>query len=179
MICLVRHGEAAAGWGHAADPGLSPLGEKQAEAVTTTLKAAKAERIVASPMARCQQTSLPFAHESGLAVATDRTVGEIPTPDGLEDRVAWLREFMAGSWSNAPALLKGWREDLIRTIETMPDHTVVFTHFVAINTIVGHLGGSQNVTSFRPGHCSVTWLAKGADRLVVEQLGSEAATKIL
>ena len=37
MICLVRHGEAEAGWGTSPDPGLSALGLKQAEAVAEQL----------------------------------------------------------------------------------------------------------------------------------------------
>ena len=38
MIYLVRHGEAAAGWGDHPDPGLSALGQKQAKAVAVELQ---------------------------------------------------------------------------------------------------------------------------------------------
>ena len=179
MIYFVRHGEAEAGWGHAPDPGLSALGREQAEAVAHRLESEYIEHAFASPMARCQQTSQPFARESGLTVRTEPAVSEIPTPGGLDDRVAWLRGFMSGDWNEAPQLLHDWRETLLARVAALPDHTVVFSHFIAINTIVGHLQGAESVTSFRPGHCSVTSLTRTGGKLAVETLGSEAATRVL
>lgn len=179
MIRLIRHGEAAAGWGQADDPGLSPLGHRQAEAVGQALMEEPATTLFTSPMARCQETSLPFARLSGLSPGIETAVSEIPTPDGLEDRVAWLRGFMAGNWQEAPELLTDWRATLLDTVRALPAETVVFTHFIAINTIVGALNGSDDVTSFRPGHCSVTRIRRRKDGLELESLGSEAATRVL
>ena len=179
MIYFVRHGEAEAGWGTAPDPGLSALGLRQAEAVAEQLSQETVNQILASPMRRCQETSRPFATESGLKVATEPAVSEIPTPEGLDDRVIWLRGFMAGTWDAAPAVVADWRETLIGKLASIEDHTVVFSHFIAINTIVGHLTGSDLVTSFTPGHCSVTKLERKNDVLRVVETGSEAATKVL
>ena len=179
MIYLIRHGEASAGWGHADDPGLSERGHHQAEAVARSLEAETVGQIVASPMARCQQTALPYAALSGLNVTTDPSVSEIPTPEDLSDRVAWLRGFMSGNWDEALPLLHDWRTRLIDAVTALPDETAVFTHFIAINAIAGHLQGSREVTAFRPGHCSVTRLSKSPAGLRLESLGSEAATQIL
>ena len=179
MICLVRHGEAAAGWGHANDPGLSPLGKRQAKVVGNKLSTLGFKHGFASPMARCQETSQPFSRKSGIAVATEPNVSEIPTIPGLEDRVSWLKQFMSGTWGEAEPILQDWRAALIATVEALPDHSVVFTHFIAINTIVGYLEGSQAVTSFRPGYCSMTMLERGPSGLSVLERGSEAATQIL
>lgn len=179
MIYFVRHGEAEAGWGTAPDPGLSALGLKQAEAVAAELEKHSVSQILASPMRRCQETSRPYANLSGLPVATDPAVSEIPTPEGLSDRVEWLRGFMAGTWDAAPSAVADWRSDLISRLASIEDETVVFSHFIAINTIVGHLEGSDLVTSFRPGHCSVTILKRDGDTLSVERRGSEAATRVL
>lgn len=179
MICLVRHGEAASGSGHAADPGLSELGQTQAEAIGQFLSREPFSTAIASPMSRCQQTSRPFARLTGLAIATEPAVSEIPTPEGLDDRIAWLRGFMSGTWDEALPLLHDWRAALLSAVDALPDNTVVFTHFVAINTIVGHADGSQLVTSFRPDHCSVTRLERGKNGLEVTERGSESATRIL
>ena len=179
MIYFVRHGEAEAGWGTAPDPGLSALGLKQAEAVAAELGKQSVSQIIASPMRRCQETSRPFASTSRLHVATDPAVSEIPTPEGLSDRVEWLRGFMAGSWDAAPSVVADWRSDLISRLATIENDTVVFSHFIAINTIVGHLEGSDLVPSFRPGHCSVTVLKREGNKLSVDRRGSEAATKVL
>ncbi|WP_084419172.1 histidine phosphatase family protein [Henriciella litoralis] len=179
MIYLVRHGEASAGWGSAPDPGLSTLGKRQAEVVADTLNQKPLKRAFASPMQRCQETAAPFSRLSGQTIETDPRVTEIPTPDGLDDRVAWLQGFMAGKWDAAPAVVSEWRADLLTAIEAMPEDSVVFTHFIAINTIVGHLEGSDLVTNFRPGHCSVTQIEKLEGGLKLFELGSEAATKVL
>ena len=179
MIYLVRHGEAEAGWGTAPDPGLSELGHKQAEMAAEHLAAHTVTSLFCSPMKRCQETALPFSKRSGLEIETNSLVSEIPTPDGLDDRVAWLRGFMGGDWNAAPALLHDWRTGLLDAVQALPDDTVVFTHFIAINTIAGYLKGEQNVTSFRPGHCSVTILRKMDGGLEVSELGSEASTKVL
>lgn len=179
MIYLVRHGEAESGWGHAPDPGLSDLGRMQARAVAEILSGTRIEHAFASPMARCQQTSAPFITSSGLDIATEPAVSEIPTPEGLDDRVAWLRSFMSGTWDEALPLLQDWRKALIGRVESLPENSVVFSHFVAINTTAGYLTGSPKVTSFRPGHCSITRLEKGADGLSVAEFGSEAATRVL
>lgn len=179
MICLVRHGEAEAGWGHAADPGLSALGRKQAETVGKELAREPFDHAFSSPMARCRQTAAPFADLSGLSPEIDPLVSEIPTPEGLEDRVSWLRGFMAGDWQEAPALIADWRQALLDRVDALPGNAVVFTHFIAINTVVGHIKGSGSVTTFRPGHCSVTRLRRTPTGLEIEALGSEAATRIL
>jgi len=179
LIYLVRHGEAAAGWGHAADPGLSGLGHKQARAVAEVLAIHDISQIFASPMARCQETALPFSQRTGLDIVTEPDVTEIPTPDGLDDRVAWLRGFMASEWDAALPLISGWKDRLLARLSALPDNSVVFTHFIAINTIVGHLEGSNLVTSFRPGHCSVTQLASKDGTCTVAERGSEAATQVL
>ncbi|GGB58627.1 MULTISPECIES: histidine phosphatase family protein [Henriciella] len=179
MIWLIRHGEAAAGWGDADDPGLSGLGRKQAFHAADILRSAPVTRAISSPMKRCQQTADAFTSRSGMSFDTVNAVTEIPTPAGLDDRRAWLSGFMSGDWSAAPALLKDWRDGLIAAVEGLPDNTAVFTHFVAINAIVGHLNNVPGVTVFRPANCSITTLTRSGSALSVDKLGSEAATRIL
>ena len=179
MIWLIRHGEAAASWGEADDPGLSDLGRKQAAHAAELLVAQPVDKAITSPMARCRETAQAFASRSGLPLAVEPAVTEIPTPAGLTDRRAWLSGFMAGKWSDAPDLLKSWKQTLLQSIEAIPDNTAVFTHFVAINAIASHLMGNDDVTVFRPANCSITTLHRQSGDLAVHSLGSEAATQVL
>lgn len=178
MIYLVRHGEAASSWGSHPDPGLSEKGQTQAEAVAAILPTDITSALT-SPMQRCRETSAPFAQLSGLDVRVEPFVTEIPTPDEIEDRVIWLRALMSGQWDSTPQLIKDWRANLIKTVSALPPQTVVFSHFIAINALVGHLEGSQDVTVFKPDHCSVTVLDQGADGLNLVKRGDEAGTKVL
>ncbi|MEM9668854.1 MAG: histidine phosphatase family protein [Pseudomonadota bacterium] len=177
MIFLVRHGEAAASWGEHDDPGLSDTGRDQAERAALELMALGAHQSVTSPMRRCRETAEAFEDLAGLSSRVENAVSEIKTPDGVADRVSWLREVMAGDW---PADLADWRSRAFDAIANLPDGTAVFSHFVAINAIVGSLTSDPRVLVFKPGHCSVTQLRRGADsKLSVEAMGSEAVTRVL
>lgn len=179
MIYLVRHGEAAAGWGEHPDPGLSDKGWIQAEAVATRLSALDISTAMTSPMTRCQDTASAYAEVSGKTLTIEPNVTEIPTPSDVEDRRTWLRDLMAGQWDDTPDLVQTWHRNLLKTISGVPDNTVVFSHFIAINAIVGHLSGASAVTVFRPNYCSVTVLEKTGAGLRLVERGESLETRVL
>lgn len=179
MIYLIRHGEAAASWGSHPDPGLSENGRMQAEAVAQRLMNEPISHAITSPMARCQETGSFFANSSDLNLSIVPAVTEIPTPSDVTDRVPWLRALMSGEWKDAPDLVQNWRRGLIDKLTELPDGTVVFTHFVAINAIVGHLEGTDTVTVFRPNYCSVTTVENTAGELRLFARGDSLETKVL
>ncbi|MEM1036020.1 MAG: histidine phosphatase family protein [Pseudomonadota bacterium] len=180
MITLIRHGEAAAKWGDHPDPGLSEQGRAQAEAVGAVLSGAVVRQILTSPMQRCQETAQPLCRSLNLQARITPQVSEIPTPYDLKtDRVTWLRGLMSGVWSDAEPIVQDWRSDLLKTIQSLPDNTVVFTHFVAINAIVSELEGRHETTVFKPTYCSQTILERVDDTLRVKSRGPEAETRVL
>jgi broad specificity phosphatase PhoE len=179
VIYLIRHGEAAAGWGDHPDPGLSDLGNRQAEAVAGILGGYGIGNIISSPMQRCRETSGPFSVRAGLTPAIAPEVSEIATPAGTADRVTWLRTVMAGTWAGAGADYVAWRAAMGAFVGGLPPGTAIFSHFVAINALCGLLEDDDRVTVFRPGHCSVTRLERRDGRLRVAEYGSESATRVL
>lgn len=179
MIWLIRHGEAAAAWGDHADPGLSELGQKQAEAVAAILAALPVRRLISSPMQRCRETSAPTSRQFGLTPAIAPEVSEIAAPAGTADRASWLRGIMTGTWAEAGDTYMAWRRRAGDFIEALPEGTVVFSHFVAINALCGLFESDDRVTVFRPGHCSITRLERRGGALRVAEYGSEAATRVL
>jgi len=177
VIFLVRHGEAAASWGDHPDPGLSTLGRDQAERAALELQRRGAVQAVTSPMQRCRETAAAFEALTGVTATVETRVSEIETPKEIDDRVAWLRDVMAGEW---PEELLDWRRQAHDAVSALPDGTVVFSHFVAINAIVGDVMNDPRVLVFRPGHCSITQLARGEGGLLtVSGLGVEAETRVL
>ncbi len=179
MLYLVRHGEAAASWGSHPNPGLSDLGQRQAESVAANLEALGIGRIISSPMQRCRETARPLEARLGLSATIMEDVSEIATPEGITDRVAWLQDFMAGTWEYEASTHTVWRDAMIASLERLPDNTVVFTHFVAINAVVSKLQQRAETLVFRPTYCSVTLLERSADGLKVQRLGSESETRVL
>lgn len=76
-------------------------------------------------------------------------------------------------WSELHPDLHGWRHAVLDAVSTFPNHTVVFSHFIAINVIVGAALGSEDTIVCRPDHASVTRLEVCDGRLQLVQLGAE------
>jgi broad specificity phosphatase PhoE len=176
-LFLVRHGEAAAGYADHRDPGLSPHGAQQAALAAQRLAALNldAPQVLASPLARAQETAAPFAETLSLQPQLEARISEIPAPDeALQARAPWLREVMAGTVEGLPPAQQAWRDALIACLCEAAAPTVFFSHFVAINLAVGAATGSAAMVSFRPGNGSITHLQTDGNRLYLVTLGDEA-----
>ena len=73
-----------------------------------------------------------------------------------------------------------WREGALEAVNALPDGTAVFSHFVAINAIVGKILDNEDVLVFKPGHCSITILERDTSgNMQVKALGQSVETKVL
>jgi len=185
-IYLIRHGKPASVWGDEdPDPGLDETGRDQAQGAADTLMAlAPGERprfVVSSPLRRCRETAQPLADALGVSVEIDPAVGEIPTPAslGLEDRPAWLREVMAGTWAGIAGDIdyEAWRRNVARSLLSRAGGAV-FSHFIAINGVMSLIEGQDAVIVFRPDHVSCSELEIAHGELRLARLGAEAVTRV-
>ncbi len=178
-LYLVRHGQAASGWGLEKDPGLSVLGGVQANAAARALAPLGPLPIITSPRARTRETSRPLAEIWQIEAAIEPGVGEIRFPlETAAVRVHWLAKIMDDRWSNLDWDLQHWRREVIQTLMAIDTDTIVFTHYIAINVAVGHATGDDRVVCFRPDNCSITVVANGMDSLRLLELGAQAATVV-
>ena len=187
-IYLIRHGKPSSTWGQDADPdpGLDEAGQAQARRVADVLMALpedqRPDKVISSPLNRCRQTAQPTARALGLDVVIDPLVGEIPTPQALSsaERGGWLRKAFAGRWSEIEGDLdyEEWRKDVARAVGSR-DNAAIFSHYVAINAVVSHLEGHDQVLSFRPDHASISVFELKDDQLVLVERGPEATTGVL
>lgn len=180
-IYLVRHGEAAASWGQAPDPGLSPLGHEQASAAARVLAprlGGSEIHLLSSPLTRALETAAPLARELDLAVAIDEAFREIRSPVPLSQRQAWLRQFMQQRWDEQPDSLHQWREQAVRQLLALDRPAVVFTHFLVINAVVGQLQGSEATLCCWPDNGSITHLRRRGDGLELVELGAQMSTVV-
>ena len=181
---MVRHGRAAAGWDVDPDPALDDLGRQQALAVASKLSSLGPLPVVSSPLLRCQQTAFPLATVWNSGIAIESRVGEIPSPDGvaLEDRGTWLREIMAGTWTQASERsgthYVNYRDAIAACVASCKTDTVIFSHFVAINAVIGAAQGRDEVLIASLDNCSVTTFDITDGRLTVLEIGGEADTRI-
>jgi len=193
LLYLVRHGRVTDTPLDARDPELDAIGHVQAEAVRDELRHRLhlPLRILSSPLRRCRETAAPLAQAWGVQPVVEPRVIEVPSPrsDAL-DREDWIRRTLASSWDEAaqlgerhqgtwPEALEGWRRDVLQAVLDCSADTVIFSHFVPINVLVGAATGAQQVMSFRPANGSITVFETvgGAVRLI--KRGREVDSRVV
>jgi len=179
-LYLVRHGKTTAGWDEDYDPGLDELGRSQARRAAESLKPLGILKIISSPLARARETAIPLAEAWGCSVEIEERVGEIPPPEkGLTDRGLWLGEVMTQKWPDLNRELREWREGVIEALLSLDSETVVFSHFIAINTAVGKATGDERVLGFMPDNGSITVIRTENEKLQLVRLGSQGRAEPL
>jgi broad specificity phosphatase PhoE len=186
-IYLIRHGKPSATWGGTDDdPGLDEIGKAQAEKARDTMLARpeheRPTRVVSSPLRRCRETAQPLAEALGVEVEIDPLVGEIPTPKALSsaERGPWLRGVFGGKWKDVEGDLDydAWRRDVAGAVGSR-ERAAVFSHYVAINAVLTHLAGLEEVMTFRPDHASISVFDLQDGALTLVERGPEATTGVL
>jgi broad specificity phosphatase PhoE len=79
-LWLVRHGQAAAGWGEELDPPLSPQGRLDAEVAADLLAPGGARPVMTSPLLRTRQTAEILASRWQATPVVADEVTEVPSP---------------------------------------------------------------------------------------------------
>ncbi|MDC0411084.1 histidine phosphatase family protein [Luminiphilus sp.] len=173
-IWLVRHGEAAASFDQEIDPGLSPLGHEQAEAASQQLSAIVPldAQLWSSPKQRALQTGAPFAGVRDVVLQQDARFIELPSPKGLAQRSEWLQQALASDWSALPTAVHEWRDSTFAALQALSTPTVIFTHFLVINSIAAAVSHEDAVVQCLPANGSIHhlqidgplwhWVSRGA-----------------
>ena len=180
LVRLVRHGRAAAGWNIDPDPDLDELGRDQAATIAALLLPAGSFAVVSSPLLRCRSTARRYADLVDRPVMIAPAVAEIPSPDGIEmaDRVDWLRGAMQGTWADLGETYTRYRNDVVDYVRNCDGDTLIFSHFIAINAVIGACLGDDRLVIRSLDNCSVTTVAIESDGLRLVEGGSEADTLI-
>lgn len=116
----------------------------------------------------------------GVDVVTEPAVAEIPSPEAVPmgQRVAWLRAAMAGRWSELGDRYTQYRDGVVAALMAAPTDTVVFSHFVAINAVIGAATGDDRLLIRSLDNCSVTVVECDRGELSLIEGGAEADTLI-
>ncbi len=192
-IYLVRHGEATEGW-TSQDPPLSELGKSQAQSLITFMDSVIDEssinntNAISSPLNRCKETASLALEKKYLEILINDNFRELPSPTlDLEKRVNWLRRMLPLTW---PELLRDketidsgvnftqWKENIMSNIYSLKKHTIIFTHFVVINTVIGEILKSDKIVNFHPSNCSITEISKIKDKLKIVKIGKSLESKV-
>jgi broad specificity phosphatase PhoE len=178
---MVRHGRASAGWDTALDPELDELGHAQAREVADQLQSLQLGNIITSPLLRCQQTAEPLGLKWNVAPQVFTEVSEIPSPKGvaMSDRIVWLRQAMQGTWSDLGANYVAYRDCITEFVRGIQTDAVIFSHFIAINAVIGGVLGDDRLVIRSLDNCSITIFVRDTTgNLSLTQGGHEADTLI-
>ncbi|HEV8298662.1 MAG TPA: histidine phosphatase family protein [Acidimicrobiales bacterium] len=175
-VWLVRHGEPSVAIGR--DPGLTELGHRQAEALVDALGPAP---VVTSPLRRARETALPLEHAWGAVASVEPLVRELPSPtDEPAARREWLLRALRRTFADLGDEQRAWRDGVISCVRAFREDTVVTTHAVVINAVVGAAVGDDRVLHCRPAHASVTVLdIADSGALTLVELGHEKTESFL
>ncbi len=180
-IWLVRHGEAAASWHQDTDPGLSPLGRQQALRAANDLML-KLDRqvvqIVASPKQRTLETAAPFVALQNTELLIDPRFIEIQAPVPLAQRSEWLTAFMKECWSEQSQDQWRWREGIVNALQELTTTSVIFTHFLVINTVIAHCESRAETLSTWPANGSLFHFQLDAGKLKLVESGEQIKTVV-
>lgn len=181
-LYIIRHGEAAATWDKDADPALSDKGVEQAKQAAQELKRICPDienlRCYSSPIKRAYQTAEIVAGEHGLDINIAQAVAEIPNKQlDMKARLPWLKEIMSGSWNELSEELQQWRQACIDFVSELEHDSVIFSHYIAINVLIGHCQQNNKVISYHPDNCSIHQFETKPE-LTLIKLGKQAQTVI-
>ncbi|MEY2419422.1 MAG: hypothetical protein QOG90_2102 [Actinomycetota bacterium] len=179
-ITLVRHGKAAAGW-EDTDPPLHETGLAQADAMAAAI-GGSARPLFTSPLRRTRETAAALERLWDVTAVVEPRVGEVVAPNEFDvsTRVTWLRGFLSGTYTEAGAAYGAWRDDVLATLRSLPDDSVVVSHFVAINVAIGKAWGDDRVVCQAVDNCSrtVVDIDAATDSWRVLTLGDAATTVV-
>jgi broad specificity phosphatase PhoE len=179
-LVLVRHARAAAGWDTHPDPVLDDVGRAQAATLAAALGSEAPRPIVTSPLHRCRQTAAPLAAAWDVVPVVEPAVAEIPSPLDvpMEERVAWLRAAITKQWADLGPRYTAWRDSVVARLLAFDAPTVIVSHFVAINAVIGAATGDDRVVIRHLDNCSRSVVDVDGVRLRLVEAGHEADTLI-
>jgi broad specificity phosphatase PhoE len=187
-LYLIRHAKPAATWGEAIDPGLDATGLVQAENAAASLQRQLVPLAVyTSPLQRCVETAQPLARAWNVQAVILPEVAEVPSPPlTTDERAKWLAAGMQGTWAQLQASAPAgspdysqWRMQLLAKLREFKNDCVIYSHYIAINVVIGAAQGHDRVISFRPGHASVTVVEVTNETFVIREFGVEADGGVL
>jgi probable phosphoglycerate mutase len=173
-----------------ADPPLSEIGRRQAEAVADALAGDRVDAVYCSTLARAFDTGTAIGARHGIDVIAFPELREVeffrdlppearvqdvlsePVRRGMVERFVQERRWDVYPFSEGSAPFRARVVTVIEGLLAMSEglHVVVACHGGVINAYLGHLLGLDEDMFFRPAHASVHRLLVAGDRRVIHSL---------
>jgi len=180
-IYLIRHGEARAAWNEDPDPGLSEKGKQQSELLKKEISSDLPSHFdaISSPLLRAQETAIPLKNRLGFELSINSSFTEIPSPGiPLSERRDWLRRVFHLRVKELEEPQINWRNSIIQSLKQLQNDTIIFSHYMVINCVVGWINNSEKFVTFHPDNCSITKIKRVKDNFEIQNLGRNTLTTV-
>ena len=152
-----------------ADPPLSDLGRRQADATAEFLSGERIDHVVASPMQRARATAAPLAARLGIDVELHDGLKEadhyrtryVPAEEMTMDD-AIVQEFLDDKFAMFAPLggFDGWRAGVVATFDEIVDRNkgkrvAVYCHGMVMGTYLTTLIGHADPFVLTPDYCGI------------------------
>jgi broad specificity phosphatase PhoE len=177
VIYLIRHGQPEAGWNVQQDPGLSELGRQQAAVAARELSERGPLPLIVSPLRRTRETAHEFEMLWRRPAWVDERFAEIPSPGmSLAERGEWLKTLGKLRWTDLDEVVQNWRQRAIECLLEITADTVIVSHFMIINAVVGWARGDERIVCCQPLPGSRTTLERAGDSFTIIAGAAGAST---
>jgi 2,3-bisphosphoglycerate-dependent phosphoglycerate mutase len=162
-LLLIRHARPrrVEGMDGPADPGLSPLGHRQAEVLAAWLAAERIGAVYTSPLRRAVETAAPLGEALGVAVTSEAALAEYDAEATAYIPIEELRAAGDARWMEVPDDIVGFQARVVEGVDRLaaahPSQRIAFVcHGGVINVIVSAVLGVGPRMLFLPAYTSIS-----------------------
>jgi broad specificity phosphatase PhoE len=185
-LLLVRHARPnrAEGQGTPADPSLSPLGQRQAEALAAWLGDESIDAVYTSPLRRAQETTAPLAQTLGLVPSIDPALAEYDADATAYIPIEELRAAGDPRWKQLPDDVDSFQHRVVdgieRLVEAHNSSTVALVcHGGVVNVYLSWVLGAREPLFFLPHYTSISRvLASASGQRSVDSLNETGHLRV-
>ncbi len=180
-IIFVRHGEAASPWQDHDDPGLSNSGRKQSKKLINNklLKSLSDYDFISSPKKRAIETSSPLSRFFKKEVKINHSFTEIPSNNIEKSKKnIWLKNIVKIDKVDLPSNIIQWSEKVFEETISFKKNTIIFSHFMVLNSLVSKLTKNKSILCYYPEYTSTLILKIENERITSFSIDGEKKTHI-
>ena len=162
-LLLIRHARPlrAHGGDGPADPALSPLGVRQAEALADWLAAERLDAIYTSPLRRARETAAPLAARLGLDPDVDESLSEYDADSVEYIPMEELKAAGDPRWNEVPPVVPEFQKRVVEGIERLvaahsSGRVAVVCHGGVVNVYLSWIVGARSELFFLPHYTSIS-----------------------
>ena len=86
---------------------------------------------------------------------------------------------MTGTWQQLGQQFVDYKNTIANFVASLQQDTVIFSHFIAINAVIGHVTNNDQLVVAHLDNCSITTFHIGENNtLTLDDTGHEASTTV-